>query len=587
MVFCDAPGGRAVAVAAADVENVGFVGVQFEPEERGNRVGEVGGGLFRGFVAPFPVAVVDLAAPDVAVDVVEALVVVCDFCGGLGFYRGDHLDGELNHEGTRISTIVFGRVIGRVERREMEPLMRSVSREILSRISRINENQLKMLRFAMDRFCFNDWCVMKIWIGLAVFVASGSITPAAEWGEFRGPERAGVWEQAGVVGSFEGEVLKPLWKTPIGAGYSGPTVAGGRVYVMDLVGDEERIVCLDAESGKELWAHAYECRYVDIGYPLGPRASVTVDGGRAYSLGAMGDFRCLDAESGKVVWEKDFAETYDVDLPVWGITCSPLVESGVVVMQIGAGRDGACVVGLEKKSGEEVWRAFDDKAGYVSPMVIEQAGKRVTVVWTGFRITGMDAATGKIYWEVAAKPNRMPINVPGPALDEKGELLFLSTFYDGSRMLKLSQDEVAAEEAWYRKGVSEKKTDALHCMISPPFVRGGHVYGVDSYGQLRCLDGGNGDRIWENIEVVREGRWSTVFMVQNGERTWMFTEEGDLIIAELSPAGYKEIDRARLIEPTTFLKARSAEVVWSQPAFAGKRVYARNDRELVCVDLSG
>ncbi|MEM8953110.1 MAG: PQQ-binding-like beta-propeller repeat protein [Verrucomicrobiota bacterium] len=419
-----------------------------------------------------------------------------------------------------------------------------------------------------------------------------------DWPEWRGEGRRGVWKEDGLVTSFEDGALKFLWRAPIGPGYNGPTVKGPRIYAMDRGLDAqanldiERVICYDRETGEVLWEHQYLCRYQEIGYPLGPRGSVTVVGGRSYAMGAMGHLHCLDAATGEVIWRQDLAEEYEIAMPVWGLSSSPLVEGGLVIVNVGAASERASVVAFDRESGKEVWRQFDDRIGYTSPMVIVQGGRRVVVVWTGFRIAGLDVPTGEVLWEHETKPNRMPINVPDAALDEIGERLFLSTFYDGSRVLELGQGEnLGIAEVWRRRGVSERRTDALHCMISPPYLYKGFVYGIDSYGELRCLDLATGDRIWESIgEVVPTGRWSTVFMVRNGEHTWMFTERGELILARLSPEGYEEVSRAQLLEPTTSLRRRGerepVRVVWSHPAFANRCIYARNDHELVCVDLS-
>ncbi|MEM7146637.1 MAG: PQQ-binding-like beta-propeller repeat protein [Verrucomicrobiota bacterium] len=433
-----------------------------------------------------------------------------------------------------------------------------------------------------------------VWAGLMGWEAA-----AADWPEWRGEGRLGVWAEDGLVESFEDGELKVLWRAPIGAGYSGPTVAGDFVYAMDrgpdagAEADVERVLCFDRATGELVWEHSYGCRYREVGYPLGPRASVTIRDGKAYAMGTMGHLHCLNAETGGVVWARALSEDYEVAMPIWGLASSPLVEGEVVIVNVGAGENGAAVVGFDKETGEEMWRRFEDKIGYTSPIVVEQGGRRVVVVWTGFRIAGLDGVTGKVLWEHETKPNRMPINVPDPALDEGGEKMLLTTFYDGSRLLALGQEggAVGVEEVWMRRGVSEKRTDGLHCMISPPYLYDGHVYGVDSYGQLRCLSLENGDRLWESVgEVVPEGRWATVFMVRNGEDTWMVTERGDLILSRLSPDGYEEVSRAKLLEPTTSLRRRGerepVDVVWSHPAFANRCVYARNDRELVCVDLS-
>ncbi len=423
---------------------------------------------------------------------------------------------------------------------------------------------------------------------LLLLIACASVSMAADWPEFQGAGRQNVWTEEGILESFEAGDLKRKWSAPVAAGYSGPTVAGGAVYVMDRPDKgHERIVCVDAETGAERWIHSYDCVYGQVGYGHGPRGSVTFRDGQAFALGTMGNLHCLDAKTGAVIWAKELMVDYKVELPIWGLTNSPLVEGDHVIVQASAGSEGACVVALDRKTGAEKWRAFKDKASYVSPIIIEQAGKRVLVAWTGERIAGMNAATGEVYWEVATRPSKMPINVPGPALNADGTKMFLSVFYDGSRLLEIDQTALKAEELWHRKGINERKTDALHCMISPPFIRGDHIYGVDSYGQMRCLEMTKGDRIWEDLTATAPGRWSTIFMVQHGKNTWMVNEQGELILAKLTPQGYSEISRATIIEPTTELKQReNGAVMWSPPAFANRCVFVKNDRELICVDLA-
>lgn len=143
----------------------------------------------------------------------------------------------------------------------------------------------------------------------------------------------------------------------------------------------------------------------------------------------------------------------------------------------------------------------------------------------------------------------------------------------------------AAEKVWHRVGINEKNTDALHCMISNPVFRGDHIFGVDSYGEFRCLDTKTGDRVWEDTSVVRRNRWATVFIIQNGEREIMQNENGELISASLSPEGFKEYSRAKFIAPTRKQLNRRDGVVWAHPAIANGHIYARNDNELVCAPL--
>jgi outer membrane protein assembly factor BamB len=183
------------------------------------------------------------------------------------------------------------------------------------------------------------------------------------------------------------------------------------------------------------------------------------------------------------------------------------------------------------------------------------------------------------------KPVQMPIGAATPVTD--GKRLFVSSFYDGSLMLLLTGDRrPAVKQLWRKRGLSEKQTAALHSMISTPVLDGDYVYGVDSYGQLRCLDADTGERIWENQQAVPRERWSNIHIIRHGERYVMFNERGELIFARLTPEGYEEISRAKLIEPTRVQLNERGGVCWSHPAYANKHVFARNDEELVCASLA-
>ena len=168
----------------------------------------------------------------------------------------------------------------------------------------------------------------------------------------------------------------------------------------------------------------------------------------------------------------------------------------------------------------------------------------------------------------------------------KNNYLFVTSFFDGSLLLKVNPDRLAVEKLWQRKGPNERRTDSLHCCISTPILEGDYIYGLDSYGELRCLDLYTGNRIWESLEVVPKARWANVYLIQQQDKVWMFNERGELIISKLSPRGYHEISRAQLIEPTEGQLGQRGGVCWSHPAFAYKHVFVRNDKELICADLS-
>lgn len=424
-------------------------------------------------------------------------------------------------------------------------------------------------------------------IAWAVLTLAGCAGQASadDWPQWRGLNRDGVWSEMGVLDRFPGPRLEPQWRAPIGSGYSGPTVADGRVFVTDRQrqpNESERIHCFDRETGRKLWTHRYDCPYGAVGYPAGPRAAVSINDGRAYALGTTGHLHCLKAATGEVLWHRDLNVEYKLRIPIWGIAAAPLVDGDLVIVQVG-GSDGACLLALDKTSGKEKWRALDDDASYSAPVIIQQAGRRVLVCWTGQHVAGLDPSSGQVFWKHPFRPSRMVINVPTPVID--GDRLFVSAFYDGSLMLRLDPQQLRVEQLWRRRGPNERDTDSLHAMISTPYLQGDYVYGVDSYGQLRCLDARTGDRVWEDQTAVPRARWATIHMVRNGSRMWMFNERGELLIGELSPKGFHEISRAKLLEPTTEQLRQRDGVCWSHPAYAYKHIFARNDRELVCASL--
>jgi len=404
-----------------------------------------------------------------------------------------------------------------------------------------------------------------------------------DWPDWRGPNRDAIWDASGIVEEFDSDVIAEKWSVPVGPGYSGPTVSDGKVYVTDRLerpSQAERVLCFDEQSGKEIWVHQYACVYEGVGYPAGPRASVVIREGKAYSLGTMGHLFCFDAGTGKVLWQKNLNKEYEIDMPIWGIASTPLVLDDKIIVQVSAS-PGACVIAFNKDTGKELWRSLEDRAGYSAPILIEKDGVRVVVNWTEHSLSGLDPESGKVHWRIPWKTGSgMSIATPVLYRDH----IFVSAFYSGSLLVKLGDDYTTAETVWLRSGESERKTDALHCVMNTPVIVDDFIYGVDSYGELRCLEFFTGDRIWEDLSAVKSDRWANIHFIQNGELTWMFNEQGELLITELSPAGFREISRARLIEPTR--KQLGRGVTWSHPAFANRHVFIRNDERLLCADLS-
>ena len=409
---------------------------------------------------------------------------------------------------------------------------------------------------------------------------------ADEWPQWRGARRDGVWRETGLIQKFDGERVELRWSVPIGGGYSGPTVADGRVYVTDRISrpkEIERVHCFEWQTGKRVWSYEYEAKYGEVDYRAGPRASVVVHEGRAYSLGSLGHLYCFGAADGRVRWRKDLKSEYRIRLPTWGISASPVIEKDLIIVQIG-GEGEACLVALDRITGKERWKALPDDASYSAPIVIDQAGERVLIAWTADRVAGLNPATGKLHWSYPYPSEKWPIAIATPVVH--GDRLLLSEAHKGSLLLRLRSDRPAVEKVWHRRNRDGEKKDALHCLQSTPYIREGFVYGVDSEGVFRCLELESGHPRWEDTALAPKARWSTMHLVPAGDRVWMFNERGELIIAEPTPRGPGVVSRAKLIEPTLEQLRRRGGVTWSHPAFAHRHVFARNDELLVCADLS-
>lgn len=426
--------------------------------------------------------------------------------------------------------------------------------------------------FHMQVFC----CLVFAW----------SSSASDEWPQWRGPNRDGVWARTGLIERFESDEVPRRWTVPIGSGYTGPTVAAGRVYVTDyLVGPPqvERVHCFDWRTGELIWSHTYDCPYVGFGYTAGPRASVLVEDGFAYSLGAMGHLFCFTATDGKVLWSRDMNREYEIRMPKWGIAAAPLVEGDLLIVQI-AGTD-ACLVALDKRTGEERWKALPDDATYSAPIVIDQAGRRVLVCWTADRIVGLNPEDGQLLWDYEYPWERWPIAISTPVLDRN--LLLFSDAHKGTLLLELIDDPLGVACRWHRRREELPKGEAaMHCLNSTPYIDGEYIYGADSRGVLRCLQLADGRQVWEDRTAVPDGNFATIHLVRQGDRTWLFNERGELIIGKLTPEGFEEISRAKLLDPTLDQFRQRGGVTWSHPAFAYGHVFARNDKELVCADLT-
>jgi outer membrane protein assembly factor BamB len=304
----------------------------------------------------------------------------------------------------------------------------------------------------------------------------------------------------------------------------------------------------------------------------------------------MGDLHCLEAETGRIVWFKHLVADLGAEVPLYGFASSPLVDGDRLIAMVGG--PGQAVVAFDRHTGQVLWKALTASApGYCPPILFRHGGRQQLVVWHGDGLHGLDAASGRELWAVPLQ-NKLGMAIATPAVE--GERIAVSGQYSGAMMLDFGPGAAAPAVLWKVKPEdSPEKTwrkAGFNSTLSPLLLRGGHVYGIALYGETCCLKGDTGERVWTTLQPTSGGaqpkdRWSSAFMVAHGDRTFIFNEKGDLIIARLSPKGYEEIGRARLLEPD-MPSGSGRNVVWSHPAFANRCGYARNARELVCVNLA-
>jgi outer membrane protein assembly factor BamB len=439
--------------------------------------------------------------------------------------------------------------------------------------------------------------ILSLWLG-------PTAARAADWPQWMGAKRDGIWRENGILEKFPAGGPKVLWRKPLGSGYTGPSVANGRVYVMDrypplgLDGKVlpenkgkpviERVLCLDEKSGQTVWKHEYEGNYDAVYWKSGPRTTPLVEGDRLYTLGSSGVLCCLSTAKGEVHWQKDINKEYKAPMPVWGYAAHPLILGDTLYTL--AGGEGSAVVALNKKDGTERWRKLTSKeVCYAPPTLAEVDGHRHLLIWLSESLNGLDPETGRVLWTEPypenGKPDRPAVNIITPK--QIGDLVFVSNGYHGGLVVKLKGD--TAKVVWREKGGAGDMKKGARMLMSTPVYRDGFLYGLGNFGDLRCIRLSDGKVEWQTNDIFKgedEALFAGLFMTSNGDRDFMLNDKGELIIARLTPKGYEEIDRTPLIKPIEFDQRTKRTVVWVQPAYANRCVFVRNDREILCASLA-
>jgi outer membrane protein assembly factor BamB len=389
-----------------------------------------------------------------------------------------------------------------------------------------------------------------------------------DWPQFLGPHRNGVSAETGLIDSFPKDGPKLLWRVKGGVGMCGVAISRGKAVTMVQTAGRQRALALDATTGKTLWSTDVAPRYRnEMGD--GPRATPTIDGENIYVFTGEGNLVCLKFADGTVRWQKKPLKEFGGKAADYGMACSPLVVGDLVMVT--AGTKAGTVVAYRKSDGKLAWKAGDDPTGYSTPALLEVGGQRQVVVFTGASAIGLEPKTGKQLWRFAYKTQyhcntASPIAVGGNVLISSGE-------NHGSAMLSL----VSAGGVFDVKPVwtSYGRTSVLRSEWQTPILHNGHLYGLDNVGSagpvtnLTCVDAKSGKRRWIQR---RFGKSNGIFA---DGKLWYVTMKGELILLKADPEKFTELARSKPLIGTT----RHA------PALSGGRLYLRDGSEIVCLDV--
>ena len=400
--------------------------------------------------------------------------------------------------------------------------------------------------------------------------ASPSDTGGEDWPRWRGPRGDGTWQGAKLPERWPDGGLRRVWRQPVGGGYGGVAVAQGQVYVMDRQvepEEAERLLCFHAPTGELIWEHTYRVDYADVAYGSGPRTTPAIFGSRVYALGATGQLHCLHADTGTPIWSSDLVHDHQASVPIWGFCASPFVFEDLLIVHVGA-EQGRCLIAFDPTTGTKVWNSLSDPAGYATPIVVDSGGQQQLVCWTPTNVRSVDARSGELLWSVPFDVDGgMSIAMP---IFQEGVVL-VSSYYDGTIAIRLGDSPADAEVIW-----EDRRNLRGH--MAQPLYRDGYGYLLDKRHGLTCFELATGKKVWDaenRVTAKARNPHATMVWVGDEDRAIILNSDGDLILARLNPSGYDEQSRTGIVGET-----------WAHPAYAGTRVYARSDTELVCLSLT-
>ena len=407
----------------------------------------------------------------------------------------------------------------------------------------------------------------RLMIALAIW--SPLLAHGEDWPRWRGPRGDGSWQAPPLPKEWPQGGLNKLWSQPVGGGYAGVIAVGDSVFTMDRQGDPkevERVISLNAQDGSRRWVQEYAVEYGDLDYGNGPRAAPTYHQGRIYTLGAVGHVCCFNAVDGKLIWTHDTVKDFKARLPMWGFAASPLVYQDLVIVHVGA-VPNASLMALDAESGQTRWRALQDEAGYAMPILIEVDGQHQLVCWTAEGIHGVLPENGTVLWSQPYK-STYGVAIATPIFREG--MLLVSGYWEGTMAIRIGPQRGDVKIVW-------EENRQLRGLMSQPLYREGQVFMIDKKFGLTGFQMSTGSKRWDaENQMTPKGRNPQASMVWLGDsdRAIILNSSGELLLARLTPDGYVEESRTKIIEKT-----------WAHPAYAGTCIYARSDTEIVAYSL--
>jgi outer membrane protein assembly factor BamB len=392
---------------------------------------------------------------------------------------------------------------------------------------------------------------------MLILCLTAGIAAAADWPQFRGPNRDGISPEAAVLKSWPASGPKVLWKAPLGEGYSQIVSTKGRLYTLAQQGEEQVALAFDGATGKRLWRTRIDREYND-GQGDGPRSTPTVDGELVYVLSAHGKLAALRAANGQVAWQHDLRSEYGANPPQWGVSTSPLVEGNLLIVNVGGSGDKS-IVAFDKTTGKPVWTSQGDGAGYSAPIAITVRGVRQVIVFTADAILSISPKDGRLFWRSGWKTD-YDVNAATPIFLPPDKLFVSSGYGTGSALLQINRTNVA--EVWRSRGMKNQ--------FSSSVLHDGVLYGFDD-ATFKAIDAATGNERWKQRGF---GHGSLILA---GGHLIVLSDRGKLALVQATPEEYRELGNVQVIEGKC----------WTAPSLADGRLYVRNEEQLIALDWKG